>query len=268
MALEVRIITGPPSARVTKEAAAKKLAEHPQFPEGAAYELEDVDGRWIAAIASEKVAEFPPAKGEEGPPAEAPEPPAEDGPPTEDGPPVDDGEGEDKPKEDKGEKGDEKGKGGELAKIEHLLTTLLTALGLDPAGADGSPVPGPDADFPGGPEGGPEGLDGGAPTGPPAPGHDDKTHTVHERALKPGEAPPGSTPVGAPAFASVADDHPWKGVLGKKRTFKVEEEIGDQPLSSVQAELSQLADGTGYSVAQLTEAQQDGRRVARALISR
>jgi hypothetical protein len=101
MALEVRIITGPPSARVTKEAAAKKLAEHPQFPEGAAYELEDVDGRWIAAIASEKVAEFPPAKGEEGPPAEAPEPPAEEGPPTEDGPPVDDGEGEDKPKEDK-----------------------------------------------------------------------------------------------------------------------------------------------------------------------
>jgi hypothetical protein len=87
--------------------------------------------------------------------------------------------------------------------------------------------------------------------------------------LKPGEAPPGSTPIGAPAFASVADDHPWKDVLGKKRTFKVDEPIGDMTLASVKAELDSLAEGTGYQVKQLIEARNEsGQRVASALISR
>lgn len=264
MALEVRIITGPPSARVSKEAAAKKLTEAPEFPKGAAFELEEIEGRWIAAIATEsieKVAEFPPGAADEAP---APEGPPAPEAPAEDGPPSDEPEGEDKPpKEDgKKEKGGEKG---ELEHVLHLLTTLCTALGINPEGADANPVPGLDEGPPA-----PPGADPLAPpTGPPAPGHDEKTHTVHERALKPGEAPPGSTPVGAPAFASVSDDHPWKGILGQKRTFKVDEPIGDMRLADVKAELDGLAHGTGYRVAQLIEDRDEsGQRIARALITR
>jgi hypothetical protein len=266
---KVQIITGPPTSKVSKADAEAKLIAHPQFPKNADFTLEEVEGRWIAAIAAKTADGNPFAdnaapEGGGGPPA-AEGPPSPDGPPEgDDGAGSDHADGEDKP-EGK-EKGD-KEKGGEKSEIAHLtqlVTLLVQALGLDPNGA--SPVPGVDD-----PHGGPDGLpseEGGPSEGPPEPGSDNKTHTVHERALKPGEAPPGSTPVGAPAFASVADDHPWKGVLGQKRTFKVEEEIGDQPLSSVHAELSQLANGTGYRVAQLTEGQQDGRRVARALISR
>lgn len=271
MALEVRIITGPSSARISKEAAAKKLAEHPEFPEGATFELEEVEGRWVAAIASEKVAEFPPKsedEGSEGPAEEAPEAPAEG--PADDAPAEG---GEEKPEgDDKGgdkPKGEHDKKGGELDQVLHLLTTLCTALGIDPLGADASPVPGLD-EGPAAPVPGevpaPHGHDG-----PPAGeglGNDNKTHTVHERALKPGEAPPGTTPIGSPAFASVGDDHPWKNVLGQKRTFKVEEPIGDAKLADVKAELDALADGTGYKVAQLREAEVNGQRIARALISR
>lgn len=262
---KVQIIAGPLTSKVSKADAEAKLTQHPQFPKEADFVLEEVEGRWVAAIAP-KVAEGNPFGGGG---EDAGGPPSPDGPPTPEGPEGDSGEspdgsgdekpeGEDKPKDEKGEKGGEKS---EIAHLTQLVTLLVQALGLDPSGAN--PAPGVDD-----PHGGPPSEEGGPHEGPPGPGADDKTHTVHERALKPGEAPPGSTPVGAPAFASVADDHPWKGVLGKKRTFKVEEEIGDQTLASVHSELKQLAEGTGYRVAQLQEARQDGRRVARALISR
>lgn len=260
METKVQIITGPPVGRISKADAEAQLLKHPEFPKGAGYELEAVEGRWIAAIAS--VAEAttkrsaPPAFAEGGDTAG---PPSDDaipeGPPSEDGPPKD--EGEEGPKDDEGKKdGDEpKGEKGELQQLVHMLTTLMDALGLSPQGPEDSPIPGPDGDVP--------------PPGPPAlpdePGGDNKTHTVHERALKPGEAPPGTTPVGAPSFAST---HPWADVLNKKRSFTVQDEIGDQSINEVAQELARLANGTGYEVKQLRADQVDGKRVARAIIAK
>jgi hypothetical protein len=104
----------------------------------------------------------------------------------------------------------------QLAQLTDMLTKITDALGLsDPSGM----VPGMDDGAvppPGGPEG-PPGLGGPPGAGPDKPGvgSDNKMHTVHERSLKPGEAPPGTTPVGAPAFASVKVDnnHPWKAAI-------------------------------------------------------
>jgi hypothetical protein len=258
--MSVRIIAGPPTSKVSKQVAEEKLTSSKDFPEGASYAIQAVEGRWVAAFTTTASPEDE-FGAPSGPPSDGPDTPPEiDGPdaPAEDGPPKDDSEsGDDKPKGDK-DKGE---KGGELSKIEHMLTTLLTALGLgDPTD---SPVPGHDAPHE-------------APPGPPVPpvgpegtGADGKTHTVHERALKPGEAPPGTTPVGSPAFASTNPDHPWADVIGVKRTFVVEDEIEDDTkLASINAELSELAKGTGYEVKQLREGSVNGRRTARALISK
>lgn len=269
MKLQAKIVTGPETSKVSKEDAEKQLRSHPAFPKSAAVELEEVEGRWVAAIATatKEAGPFPPSD-DEGPPAEEkPEAFSEDGPPSDDGDgDSDDGGeapdfgGEDKPEGD-GEK-KEKGEKG-LDEVLHLLTTLLTALGIHPEGPD-SLIPG---------EEGPPAPPGGdvPPPGPPAAGPDDgKHHTVHERSLKPGESPPGSTPIGAPSFAAVkvADDHPWRDAIGVKRSFPVEEPIGDASLADVKAELDSLAEGTGYSVKQLVEGKtSDGQRTAKALIS-
>jgi hypothetical protein len=255
------IITGPPTDKVSKEEAEAKLVRHPQFPKNASYALEEVEGRWIAAISPKQAAPpeaFSDGGGAGDTPAGPPEPSeAPKGPPEEDVPDDESSEDE-KPKGDKDEKG-EKGEKGELGEIKELLTLLVTALGLG-AGPEDSPIPGAD-----------EGPPVPPPGAPPAdaPGGDNKTHTVHERALKPGEAPPGTTPIGSPSFAHVRDDHPWKSILGRKRTFKLEEPIGDEPLSAVAAEVHALAAETnGYKVAQLNEARDDsGQRIARVLIT-
>lgn len=273
MKVYAKIVRGPESSKVSRENAESQLKAHPAFPKGATFDLEDIDGRWIAAIAASdetvekksevKEAELPFSPEEDGPAEES-------GPPTDDGPPSDDAEGgEEKPEgespsEDKGEKHEKGEKGGELAKLEHLLTTLLTALGISPDGPE-SPVPGLDEGPPAPPPGHP-GEGGGPPTDA-----EGKTHTVHERALKPGEAPPGTTPIGSPAFAAtkVADDHPWSDAIGVKRSFPVEEVIGDTPLSEIKSELDAIADGTGYQVKQLVEGRnKDGQRTAKALIAR
>lgn len=275
MTLEAKIVTGPLSSKVSKEAAEKQLRSHPAFPKNASVTLDEVEGRWVAAIATVKEAELPfePPKdegpSEDGPPA----PPSEDeGPPSEDGPPSDDEGGEEKPEGEGKEKGeDKKGEGAELSHLVHLVTTLLTALGINPEGPGDSHIPGLDEGPPGGPDGQ---IPGGPPAGPPAPGPegDGKNHTVHERSLKPGEAPPGSTPIGSPAFAAtkIADDHPWAAAIGVKRSFPVEEVIGDDtPLSEIKAELDSIADGTGYEVKQLVEGKNKaGQRTAKALIAR
>lgn len=259
MELEVRTIKGPPTDKVSKVAAEKILGEV-SFPEGSIVgEVRDIGGVWVASAAIPKTATPPPFEPqEETPPAE--------GPPSPDGPPADDGGGEEGPPAEEGgeEKpgGDEKkGEGSEkheLSSILHMLTTLMGALGLDvgpasPAGPEGEVGPAPAPGPPGMPS-------------PDEAGGDNKTHTVHERALKPGESPPGTTPVGAPAFASVNPNHPWAGVIGHKRTFTLEEPIGDATMASVRAELQTLAQGTGYSVKRAKEGLANGQRVARVLV--
>lgn len=266
----VTIITGPPTSKVSKADAEAKLLQHPSFPKGSSYTLDEVEGRWIAAIAP-KVAAPPFAEegGDAAPASESDSPfPSDDGAsadksdgedkPSDDGPPKEDG-----PKDDKGE-GGEKGLEAQVHHLVEMLTKITDALGL--GGPEASPVPGEDAPHEGPP----------APPGdhnPAAPGTqlaDNKTHTVHERALKPGESPPGTTPIGAPAFAStkVAANHPWADVIGVKRSFVVEEPIGDAKLAAVEAELRGLAQGTGYSLKQLVEGSRDGVRTAKALISK
>lgn len=264
--MEVQIVKGPPVSKVSRNEAESQLAKHPAFPKGAAYTLDEVEGRWIAAIASQKQAAPPFAPSSEGPPGGPPAggPPALDGPPDEEGPTPpgeedqsDFTKGEDKkPGDKKGE-----GKGGEQAAIQHLtqlVETLVNALGL--GGPEGSPVPGADQ-IPPPP----------APGGPPAaPAPGDKQHVVHERSLKPGEAAPGSTPVGAPSFASVREDHPWREVVGKVRTFKLNEKISeDESMTSIANELHNLAGEVGYRIEQLHEARDEsGHRVAKALVTR
>lgn len=269
---KVHIFPGPSSANVSREQAEATLLKHPHFPKGASYSLAEVEGRWITAIAADDEDEkdeekeedekkeaaktagpFPPDGGEGPPPgAEDAGPPApDDGPPVDDGAGADDTDGEDKPK---GEKGEKKGEGAELHQVIDMLTTLMGALGLTPGGPEDSPVPGAD---------GPQ-----APPGPPQ-GEEEQHQTVrHERGLKPGESPPGVPPVGTPSFSSVADDHPWKDILGQKRSFTVEEQIGDQPMNEVLAELRSLAKNTGYQVQRLVEDNASGQRVARAIIAR
>lgn len=281
MELETYIIKGPPVAKVSKTAAEKKLADHPQvIAAKGQYALREVEGIWVAAVAVPKDEDDEEKKDKDekeagtrqsAPPPFAPAEEAPDGPPT-DGPPSDEGESEGPP-EDGGDTGEEgkpgEEKGGPEAALNHMvealthkLDKLMTALGLDdpaegPLGHEGEPP---------GPEGAkPPGMDH-DPSTPGDQGADGKTHTVHERALKPGEAPPGTTPIGSPAFASTHPDHPWVNVIGQKRTFTIEQPIGDATMASVRAELVELEKDTGYSVKRAKEGVKDGKRIARVLV--
>jgi hypothetical protein len=189
-----------------------------------------------------------------GPPAdEAPDGPPvpDDSAPEEDGPPKD--EGEDKPKD---EKGGEKGMEHMLSQIFDMMTKMTDALGLsDPSG----PVPGMD--------------EGPAPDGPPAPpsgkpGVDasGKQHVVHERSLKPGEAPPGTTPIGSPSFAHVKG-HPWEEDIRQgAKEILLEDVQGDDSIGVIASELRGLAEPVGYRVEQITPFDRGGVRHVRAKV--
>lgn len=258
-----RIIPGPPSSEVSRERAEAGLKSHPAFPKNASFSLADINGQWVAAVVTSGPMPFAP-DAESGPPKGPPKPGDDsDGPPTDspsddaapdnsDGPPTDD--------EEDGPPKDDKGKGGDHKILEHLVelvTQLTTALGIAGTPQD-NPAPGGDD--------GPPPPDPGA--GPPPPSEDDHQTIKHERSLKPGEAPPGTTPVGAPSFSHVRDEHPWKKMAGVAATFHVASPIGDTPLGEVHQELSELAHEMGYEVKQLREGQnEDGERIAKALIS-
>ena len=264
--------TGPKVETMTREAAVEAAKTSPQFPKNAEdITVEELDGHWVAAI---HVADSPfggPADetgDAPGPKSEGPgdtEPPKEDGPPKDEEPDGDEGEdGDGPPKE-----GEEKGKGGESHKIDALFDAvqkILVALGIPDAEAV-SPVPGEE------PPEGPPGPDGAPPAAeaPPAP---DEVH--HEKSLKPGEVPPGQTPVGAPAFSHTnpiiarGETHPWEGLIGVTATFEVEERVPDHySAADVDAELQEVAYGTGFKVkqAQVYTDEQTGHRIAKALIS-
>jgi hypothetical protein len=270
------IIPGPPTTRVSRAQAEDKLKGHPRFPKGSSYAIEEVEGRWVAAFTVEAAPPF--GGGDEAPANDAaPTPPSDDSAPEgDDGASADNFDGSDEKlpgEEGKPGEGDEKGEkgGGELGEIKHMLTTLLTAMGLG----------GPDASMLGGEEVGPPDA-GHDPTAPPAePPHgsddmdprDNKTHTVHERALKPGEAPPGTTPVGAPSFASVRipDDHPWHDRIasGDKEWVATDYMEDGEPIKVIANELKALAEPYGYKVQQLQAGVDSaGNRVARARIAR
>lgn len=281
MDTEIKIVRGPSSTRLAKEAAASELEKQPGFPEGASYTIEEIDGRWIAAVVMPKeAAPFPPGGGDEAPSGPPSGPPSDD---SESGPPSD--EGDEKPEgEKKDEGGDEPSSEGPpkqehggvehmLANLTDMLTKITDALGLStPAdgmipGADDGAVPPPG----GPPHGGPSAPGDSDPSTPGKQGPDGKIHTVHERSLKPGEAPPGTTPVGAPAFASVQveDGHPWKDAIESNvKEFEVESDIGDAAISTVAAELRQLAEPYGYQVTDIAPNGVGTSRTASARIVR
>lgn len=262
------IIPGPLTAKTSRAEAMKGLTSNPNFPKGAEFALTEINGQWVAAIhtggampfAPEEEAAGGPPKPKDGPPSGEdddgpPAPDDSDGPPTDDGGPDDGSDGP--PKDDKGDKG-KKGLDGKIDHLIELMTQITTALGISSPPGD-SMVPG-EEDAP------PPPGDGGGPDGPPAPPHE---HAPAEKPMKPGETPPGGTPVGAPAFASVRDDHPWKKYMGRVASFHIDNEpIGNTPLAEVHQELTALAHEGGYAVKRLQEGRDsEGRRTASVVVS-
>jgi len=270
--MSIVFATGPKVGTMTREAAVEAAKTSPQFPRGADdITVEELDGHWVAAI---HVADNPfggpadqtddaPGPKSEGPGDTAPD----DGPPKDDGDPNAEPDGDEGPPKDDEHK-DDKDKGSESHKVDALfdiVQQIAVALGIpDLSGGAESPIPGEE------PQEGPPGPDAGAPPGadaPPAP-HE-------EKSLKPGEVPPGGTPVGAPAFASTnpiiarGGQHPWEGLIGVAATFEVEERVpGYFSAADVDEELREIAYGTGFKVKQArVETDKNGHRIAKALIS-
>lgn len=261
----VELIPGPLISEMGRTAAERILRTHGAIQKGASYAMEQMDGRWVAAVVHEAA---PPFGG--GGPADAAEEspgPQSEGPDDEEpseGPPSDgdsggesDSDGESKPPKEKG------GEKGELHQVMQMLQQIGEALGI-PLGLGDSPVPGAD-----GPPGAP-GASGPPPPpgGPAGPGGPAEQHVIHEKTMKPGEVPPGGTPIGAPAFASVRSDHPWAHIAGKVASWEVSEPIGNTPLHVVAQELDGLSREIGYRYKLREDRDQHGNRVAVALITK
>lgn len=282
----IQFMQGPLVSEMSRDAVEEGLRHHPKIAKGAAYALSTVEGRYVAAVAVESASNEglfggPADQSEEspGPKSIGPDdttPDLDDG--SENGPdspedaepePLDDG-GEDKDGE--GDEGDKKES--KEDRILKLLDAISTALGITPPGDGPDDGAGDDLGVaPLGP-GGPDNLPPPPPPGGPSAGsHGDPSNEqriIHEKALKPGEVPPGGTPVGAPAFSHVREDHPWKRTAGVVASFSTEAPIGNRPLSAVYSELVGLTDeiGGGYKVKKFEEGtDSNGNRVARALIS-
>lgn len=274
----LRIIVGPKTSSVTKEEAEAKLLKNPQYPKHAKHVLEEVNGHWVAAISSsdrpEKQASPLPFENESDEPKadDAPELEA-DNDPSEPEAPEGEPEAENEPKEkDHSEKDDSSSEKKELNDLKQLIEKIdliMGALGISPEALAENPAhegeePGGEKDYHKFP------ADGAYSEGPE--GSDGKHHVVHERALKPGEAAPGQTPVGAPAFSSTNKfaNHPWKKAIeSNAASFTVEEPIGEATLASIHKELQNIANGTGYTVSQIVEvADAENKKVARALIAK
>lgn len=275
MEYDTRTVIGPRVATVNRKDALTGLQTDPQFPKGAILaDFSERNGHWVAELQTPKVAgPFPPSDSEsedapsgppEGPPKDEAPDAAEPDLPEEAGPPKP-GEGE----------GKEPKKPSVEESIEHLTTlvqALTDALGVGPGGPPGHPGAGPEADAMAGPPppAGPGHAGPGHPPGGGAPGAMQRS-----RPLKPGDAPnaPGVTPIGAPAFANVRDDHPWKSLAGKTASFTVTAAIEDDDdeskiISRAAFELNPLAEEIGYKVGQVRRGTDDrGNPVVKALIT-
>lgn len=274
MEVELKIVPGPLTEGFSREAAVEKLetlrkSESSGFPKDAKYEIYEANGRYMAAVAWPKEAgPFPPSDEGEVPGG----PPSDEAPSEESGPPKEEDE---KDKDDEpssegapGEEGKKPSVEHQLANLTDMVTKITDALGLSTP-ADGM-VPGADE----GPPGGPPGLEEGPPSGPPGAdggGGPDKKIMRHERSMKPGEAPPGTTPVSAPSFASVQveEGHPWKDAIESgAKEFEVYASIGEKSISAVATELKELAEPYGLVVTDLAPDGTGASRTASARIVR
>lgn len=256
----IEFVTGPLTSDFDREAAEKGLQRHAAIAQGAPYALDQVEGRWVAAIVHADSPLGGPADQDEevpGPKSEGPDDtidlPDEDGP--DEGPDEVPDEG---PEEDDKHEHDEHKEHGESA-VLNVLKQIAEALGISINPAGGEEAPPMDAPLPPPP----------GPPAPPAPSGKADQHIFHEKALKPGEVPPGATPSGAPAFSHVIrPDHPWAHLAGSVSSFTVQSEIGNRALTEVNNELQALASEIGYNVLSMTPGQTpSGRRTASAVIS-
>ena len=242
MLYQKRTVNAPAKGR-TREAAIQSIKESPQFPDGT--EILDIKRRgdkWIATLLEPHTAEFPPPSDDE-----------ESGPPTDEGP----------PKAEKSESGDgdsdSKGPSGEMAMMMDLMMAIADKLGVVPGpaapGAEDSPVPGeapPPPPGPPAPAGGPPGAGGGPP------GHQE---IVHKTKLKPGDTPPGVTPIGAPAFASVSND------LSRMASFDAFDDTPGKSIKQAKDELEAIYGPHGFKVRQIKRVE-GGTRLAAKLSRR
>lgn len=281
-----RTVTNP-NTKISRDEAESQLRAHPQFKVGTVIvNLDQRRSGWVAQIHEPKVAKcecwdgykrvpgkkpcepgscekcdkdrdkkksaapFPPPTDSE----DSPVPSESEDKPSEDEDPLADLLDEDAPKEDSKDE-DSKSEKVDLNKIMDLVTQIAQAVGVSPEGlgSDGPPA-GPEGHGPHGP--GPGGDPASLPEAGPA--HDqtvDMGNNVKQIIHR--KAPPGATPVGSSAFASV----------GKVASFQVEEPT-NLTLAAAKAEIEDIYGSHGYRVKKIAEASDsNGNRTVRALVS-
>jgi hypothetical protein len=241
--------------RLSKDEAKASIAR--QFKDSELLELRRRGDKWVATLLMPKKAEFPPSDDDD---TEEKKPPKDDSESLDDGP-SDDSPFPPEPDDDAGEGGPEgpgegKGEKPEIAAL-HELTSLVHAiadkLGIVPMGGeapgamDGAPLPPP----PGPP--GPEGPGGGGPA---------PQEVIHRTKLKPGEAPPGATPIGSPAFA-----HVEAAQLARMQSFDAFDDTPNKTIKQARAELEKLYSPHGFRVRQIKRVE-NGTRLAAKLSRR
>lgn len=246
--MSIKIAKGPESDKVSREDAIKALQSHHNFPKGSSFELEDVNGRWVAAFVESATPpdfEIEDVSVDEESLDEPSDSPEEEST----GPEGPEEEGE-------GSEDSEGGLEGKLDSVLEALESISTALGIDPLAGD---IDGLDA------------LGEGeiAEELPPAPEGDGSKKIIHEKAMSPGDVPPGGTPLGTPSFAHVNDSNPWKeAAIEGVKEFSVSERIGSTPLNVVRDELGRYANEVGYSITELSVGGRGNERTASVVVSK
>lgn len=240
------------ATNISRETARASLESN--FDGAEVLDLKRRGDQWIATILEPKTAEFPPKDddSEDSAPPKFEEDDASDsdGP---DGPPEDSdgGEGEGPPKAEKKE-----GPKGELNEVLNLIQAIADKLGIvpgpaapgaeDPLAPDGPPMPPP-----------------GPPVGPPSPhggvGGEGHQEIVHRTKLKPGDTPPGVTPIGSPAFAS--------SQLSRMASFDAFDDTPGKSIKQAKAELEAIYGPHGFKVRQIKRVE-NGQRLAAKLSRR
>jgi hypothetical protein len=251
MLYQKRIVKAPAKG-MTREAAVDSIRSSTQFADGT--EILDIKRRgdkWVATLLEPHTAEFPPPPDDSednGGPPKAEKSESSDSDSDSKGPP----DGDKGPKPPEGDKGPS----GEMAMMMDLMMAIADKLGVVPGaaapGAEDSPMPG---EVPPPPPG-PPGPSAGGPAGGP-PGHQE---IVHKTKLKPGDTPPGVTPIGAPAFASTNQ-------LSRMASFDAFDDTPGKSIKQAKDELEAIYGPHGFKVRQIKRVE-GGTRLAAKLSRR
>lgn len=261
-----------PNGDLPQEEALRQLYAHPQFPKGArVVAVEKTASGWEAKFELPKTAEFPPPKGDNDDGDEPPKPASPDSDSDDAAPSKDDdskpSDSEDSPLGDEldGEKPKPPSIEEAVASLTALVTQIAEAVGVSPHGGHEGPPAGPEGPL--GPHGGPKPPAGPPPGagGPPPPGGAGGKAPARP-PLRPGMAPPGTTPVGAPSFASLNAD---ENKLASEVADFVVSTATDEPLPECEKQITAKWGEAGFKVKRMVEAKdEEGNRVVRARISR